>query len=299
MRGRRYIVVIVFSWLILLTLGFAITSDRPRMGQAEDMHIESLAERGADIFAQNCIVCHGLAGQGHVGPPLNVAGLKGDPREDTDLYDMLYQTVAHGRPGTANPSWLALDNDEWASYTAMPAWSQEAGGTLNEQHLRSIVHFIMMGDWASVGKYLPPPNMINDPETKRPDREAILARMPQGISISESASMRGREIFYDRACIGCHAIGGMGDTIGPDLSTVGSWPVNLSDAEWGEFLTAWITNPPAITNRAPQHWSNYEGPIGDIASLPEMPDLPPTQMPALGLSAEETEALVTYLLSLK
>lgn len=268
------------------------------MSQAEMGHMDSLAVRGAEIFAQNCIVCHGIAGQGHVGPPLNVAGLKGDPREDTDLYEMLYRTIAHGRPGTANPSWQSLSNGEWASYTAMPAWSQDSGGTLNEQHLRALVHFVMMGDWASVNQYLPGANLVTD-ASGRVNRTATLARLPAGVNISEEASMRGRELFVDRACIGCHAIGGLGHTIGPDLSKVGSWAINLSDEEWGAFLAQWITNPPAVPNRAPTHWSNYSGPIQSDTVLPDTPALPATEMPALGLSADEVAALVTWLLSLK
>lgn len=298
MKGRKYIVVIVFAWLIILTLGFTLLFDRTRMQMAEEAHIQTLVARGAEIFAQNCIVCHGVSGQGHVGPPLNTPGLKGDPREDTDLYDMLYRTVAHGRPGTTTPTWQRLPNGEWASYTAMPAWSQEAGGTMNELHLRALVYFIMMGDWRMVSQHVPPGNVITDP-AGRMDRDATIARLPSGVDISETASLRGRELFVDRACIACHAIGGIGNSIGPDLSKVGSWAVNLSEDEWRAFLTAWITNPSAVENRAPKHWSNYSGPLADDAELPQGIELPPTEMPALGLSPEDVDALVTYLLSLK
>lgn len=298
MRGRKYIVVILLSWLIVLSLTFALAFERPRMERAETVHMESLAERGAELFAQNCIVCHGIAGQGHVGPPLNVPGLKGDPREDTDLYDMLYNTIAHGRPGTADPSWLMLENGEWASYTAMPAWSQEAGGTFNEQHLRAVVHFIMMGDWNLVNRHVPPASTpVN--AMGRMDREATIARLPAGVGLSDAASVRGREIFVDRACIGCHAISGLGATVGPDLSKIGSWAVNLSEDEWRAFLEAWISDPGQVPNRLPAYWSNYSGPISDVDGLPEPADPPRTQMPRLGLSEEEVHDLVTYLLSLK
>lgn len=298
MRGRKYIVVILLSWLIALSLAFAVAFDRPRMERAETAHVQALAERGAEIFAQNCIVCHGVSGQGHVGPPLNVPGLKGDPREDTDLYEMLYNTIAHGRPGTSDPSWVMLENGEWASYTAMPAWSQEAGGTFNEQHLRAVVHFIMMGDWSLVNSHVPPANMVVD-ASGRMDRAATIARLPAGTGLSDAASVRGREIFVDRACIACHSISGIGATIGPDLSKVGAWAVNLNEEEWRTFLEAWISDPAQVPNRLPAYWSNFSGPITDVANLPAPSEPPPTQMPRLGLSEDEVRDLVTYLLALK
>ena len=298
MRGRKYIVVIVLSWLIALSLAFALAFERSRMERAEIAHAQALAERGAEIFAQNCIVCHGVAGQGHVGPPLNVPGLKGDPREDTDLYEMLYNTIAHGRPGTSEPTWYMLENGSWASNTAMPAWSQEAGGTLNEQRLRAVVHFIMMGDWNSVNRHVPPGNLIVD-ESGRMDRDAMIARLPAGSGLSDAASVRGREIFVDRACIACHSIGGLGATVGPDLSKVGSWAANLTEDEWRAFLEAWISDPTQVENRLPGYWSNYGGPILDVSDLPQPSEPPPTQMPRLGLSEEEIHDLVTYLLSLR
>lgn len=298
MRGRKYIVVILLSWMIIAVLGLAIGFDNRRMEQAELAHVDNLAERGAELFAQNCIVCHGIAGQGHVGPALNVAALKGDPREDTDLFDMLYRTVAHGRAGTSDPTWVLLENDEWASYTAMPAWSQDAGGTLNELHLRAVVYFIMMGDWSAVSRHVPDGNYILD-DNGRQDSAAMIARLPVGVDISAEASLRGREIFVNRACIGCHAIGGLGNSIGPDLSRVGAWAANLDDDQWRAFLEAWISDPAAVTNRTPAYWSNYGGPITDVSSLPEPSEVPPTQMPRLGLSEQEVSDLVTYLLSLK
>src|SRR5690625_606531 len=138
-----------------------------------------------------------------------------------------------------------------------------------------------------------------DPATGRVDREATIAALPHGVDISEEASYRGRELFYDRACISCHAIGGVGHSIGPDLSMIGAWPVNLTEGEWRAFLSQWIDDPSSVVYRAPTQWSNYEGPIQVDPEESREIDLPPTEMPALGLSEEEIDDLVTYLLSLK
>lgn len=260
MRGRKYIVVIIFAWLAILALGGVLAFDTTRMDQAEQAHVASMVARGAELFANNCIMCHGIAGQGHVGPPLNTAGLQGDPLSDGDLYDMLYRTIAYGRPGTTTPKWQRLPNEQWASFTAMPTFSEETGGPFNEMHLRALVYFIMSGEWGMVGRYAPAPNLLPD-EHNRPNREAVLARMPSGVDIEAGVARRGQEIFYDRACITCHALGGVGGYVGPDLSRVGSWAVGISDEAWREWLRGWIDNPQAVADRAPVYWSNYAGPL--------------------------------------
>ena len=100
-----------------------------------------------------------------------------------------------------------------------------------------------------------------------------------GSGLSDAASVRGREIFVDRACIACHSIGGLGATVGPDLSKVGSWAANLTEDEWRAFLEAWISDPTQVENRLPGYWSNYGGPILDVSDLPQPSEPPPTQMP--------------------
>jgi len=59
-----------------------------------------------NLFAENCISCHGDNGQGSaIAPPLNTPSLR---KTDSDT---LQNTITFGRPGTA-----------------MPAWGKKAGG---------------------------------------------------------------------------------------------------------------------------------------------------------------------------
>lgn len=331
MRGKRYLAVTVLAWLTIIVLGWYFVYDIPRMERAEAQHKAELASIGAVLYAQNCVVCHGPVGEGVVGPPLNIESFRGDPAENSEVYDLIHRAIVHGRPGTSDPHWVRLDNGVWASYTAMPAWGADAGGPMNDQQTAALAHFIMMGDWDKVGRHIPAPTPWINPETGQVD----WAAMPDAQGIPPEASQRGKEIFVNKACVSCHTLGQVGGFVGPDLTKLGAWGLDE------EFLKEWIKNPPAVVERAPRYWSNYGGPyqfprlashgadalrdetvqdaVGQTegadpseiraeapagGALPDFPipntqSLPPTTMPALGLTDEEIEDLVYYLLNLK
>ncbi|MBO8142440.1 MAG: c-type cytochrome [Firmicutes bacterium] len=330
MSGRRYIVVLVLVWALILTWGVYLAFEGTRMARAEEEHYEDLVHRGMLTFAEHCVVCHGAMGQGVVGPPLNREEFRGHPEENRDVFDFIVQTVRDGRPGTTFPRWERLMTGEWASYTAMPTFGSVHGGPLNELYLRAVATFIMMGDWTQVGAHIPAPTI---PE----DREELLERLPNGTGLTEEESRQAKEIFVDRGCIACHTMNGVGGKVGPDLTQVGAWTQLTPVHEWEAFLREWITNPPAMENRAPKYWSNYSGPLPYAAAgagaqrdasavaerlpatgspverlpqdsaaedargvwmqipIPEARPLGPTQMPALPMTDEERAALARWL----
>lgn len=329
MRGKRYLAVTVLAWLTIIVLGWYFIYDQSRMERAEAQHKAQLASIGAILYAENCVVCHGPVGEGVVGPPLNVDSFRADPDENREVYDLIHRTIVHGRPGTSDPHWVRLGNGMWASYTAMPAWGEEAGGPMNDLQTAALAHFIMMGDWNQVGRHIPAPAPWIDPATG----QVMWDRMPDAVGIPAEASQRGKEIFVNRGCVACHTLGQVGGYVGPDLTKVGSWGLDE------EFLKQWIKDPASVVERAPRYWSNYGGPYqfpvlashgsdalrrttaadeigqtgtqgfgeradGTAGALPDFPipntqSLPPTTMPALGLTDEEIEDLVYYLLNLK
>lgn len=332
-RGKRYIAVIGLSWAILLILGWYFVYDIPRMARAERAHQEKMASIGAVLYAENCVVCHGPVGEGVVGPPLNKEAFRGNPNENKEIYDMIYRTIADGRPGTTTPHWVRLADGSWASYTAMPVWSAENGGPMNEQHITALTYFIMMGEWSEVGRHIPAITSY-----RNEDGSIAWEKFPNGLLSAEQAQA-GKEIFVNKGCVSCHTLGSVGGKIGPDLTRVGAW---VSDeATWREFLKRWIANPAAVENRAPTYWSNYGGPyelpfaiastnsssqsgvrgqttgegvasleeggrdtlvggsLGPDIPIPDTEALPPTTMPNMGLTDEEIETLVHYLINLK
>jgi mono/diheme cytochrome c family protein len=88
--------------------------------EARESHQESLAASGGDIWQFNCAACHGVDGEGGVGPALNSAQFL---QSATD--DQIKLLVSVGIPGTA-----------------MSAFSLDYGGPLTSEQIRSVVAFI-------------------------------------------------------------------------------------------------------------------------------------------------------------
>ena len=137
--------------------------------------------RGERIFAQNCSVgyCHGVAGAAGRGPRL---------RGRSFSKDYLYNVTHDGIPNSA-----------------MPAWKDR----LKADEIRAVVEYV--ASLASATEAAPPANPM--PPGAGP------ATAPQFNGPSEAA--QGHALFFDptRANCGvCHAVGGRGIAIGPDLT---------------------------------------------------------------------------------
>jgi mono/diheme cytochrome c family protein len=90
-----------------------------------------------------------------------------------------------------------------------------------------------------------------------------LATAPAG---AQDLLARGREVFGDQGCYGCHTVGAAGTPIGPDLSRVGfKYP--------RRYLEEWLRDPSA--------------------------QKPTAHMPRISLSEEEISALAAFLSSLQ
>ena len=82
----------------------------------------------------------------------------------------------------------------------------------------------------------------------------------------EALVSRGRQLFSDKGCYGCHTIGATGTPIGPDLGRAG-------DLRSEATLTRWLLDPAA--------------------------QAPTRHMPNLQLTEAEASALAAYLVSLR
>lgn len=93
---------------------------------------------------------------------------------------------------------------------------------------------------------------------------------------ADPLAQRGRELFAQRACVGCHTVRGVsGGTLGPDLTHVGSRRTIASGIlpNTPENLVRWIERPDGVK--------------------------PGALMPDLGLRGEDSRAVAAYLTSLK
>lgn len=108
-------------------LGFPGGLTQSRMSAETDAQQVTAVERGYNLYEANCSRCHGVNGEGGIGPTLN--------RQDK-LYQHLNPAYIHtmltvgGRYACGDPNSL------------MPVWSNENGGPLNYQQIADIIAFI-------------------------------------------------------------------------------------------------------------------------------------------------------------
>jgi putative heme-binding domain-containing protein len=82
----------------------------------------------------------------------------------------------------------------------------------------------------------------------------------------DRAVVRGKQLFMDHGCYGCHTVGATGTNIGPDLTRVGA-KYDMA------YLTEWLRDP------AKQR--------------------PTAHMPKIAMGEEDGRALAAYLASLR
>jgi mono/diheme cytochrome c family protein len=145
------------------------------------------------LYAENCSVCHGLAGEG-IGatPPLdNPALSQSDPRS-------LSKIISRGLYGTS-----------------MPAWSLEDGGPLSDYQIDQLVQLIQHGDWQATQDRVvnlglaPLVPFIAEPDT------AILESLK---SLPNSDGLVQGVTLYAENCVACHGPDGAGTALAPALN---------------------------------------------------------------------------------
>jgi mono/diheme cytochrome c family protein len=150
----------------------------------EELEQERL-NQGGRIYAENCAVCHGEAGEGRVGATL----AKDWPSIRPDL--TVRNIVINGIPGTT-----------------MPAWSQVNGGPLTNDEIEALIYYIL--SWQTGG----PPPIDLPTSTPRP-----VVPPPPNLEAAGDAT-RGA-MLYDENCALCHGPEGEG-RIGATLAR--DWP---------------------------------------------------------------------------
>lgn len=265
--SRNAVTIVLLVLMVGITSVYALFDGRRAAAAAQRQSSESIA-RGTSLFGRYCASCHGPVGEGVVGPSLNRAALReGDPEQLASAADLIRKAVSRGRPGTTVPSILRRADGAEMSRTAMPAWLVEEGGALTAQQVDDLVNFIQYGNWNDV--------LAN---TGSPDLAATIA-VPQGLP--PDVLSKAEAVIRTKGCLSCHLVGNNGGLVGPDLTYVGA----RRDAE---YLRRWLLAPSDAVNRGPTVWS------GDVV-IP----MNKAWMPTIPMTAEELDALVTFLAALK
>ena len=179
--------------LIVFGLALYILNEPTRIVEAQAQTLAIQVDDAMTLYAENCSVCHGLAGEG-IGatPPLDSEALR------TMDYAGLTKTIARGRYNTA-----------------MPAWSKEDGGPLSDYQISELVALIQSGDWSATQE-----RVVNlglaplIPFTTEPDPTLLaeVGNLPDGATLQTAIGL------FAANCVSCHGADGLGTGIAPALN---------------------------------------------------------------------------------
>ncbi len=185
------------GFLATLTIAFilpfyALTEPAKQTEAQKDYYLNAVLAT-TDLYAQNCAVCHGAAGEG-IGntPPLNSEAVRQMSESD------LARTIARGRDGTP-----------------MAAWALEEGGIFTNAQIDDFVTFIQQANWDFVAARvdelgLTPPQVIQLAVSD--EMLETLAALPEGDALVQGWTL------YAENCAACHG-DGAGTLIAPALDS--------------------------------------------------------------------------------
>lgn len=127
---KQIVAMVILMFLGVASLGAYVWFDDGRRAEAEDQHLLEATHRGAKLYANNCRVCHGNAGEGLIGLALNtpentLAFRSFNDAALNELQGRYRGTIECGRNGTA-----------------MPPWAVAHGGSMNFFHIENLVALI-------------------------------------------------------------------------------------------------------------------------------------------------------------
>jgi cbb3-type cytochrome c oxidase subunit III len=264
--SKWMIVGLIATAIIAVALPVYARNETGRMTMAQDGLLAVSIEHGQVIYAENCVVCHGTAGQGIAAYP----GLDNDGIR-TMAYDALRKVIERGRYNTA-----------------MAAWGVDEGGVLNDMQLDQLVAMMQHGDWAETGRTvehlgLSPPAAIRAEISAAVLAE--LASLPHGEVIVRALPV------YAANCTGCHGAEGEGSAIAPALNDP-----TLRSQQSAEELKRIITNGIPGTLMVGWNQALTDQEIADqavlIGSWDEIPPgtIPPPDLPSITSSGTEVIA---------
>ena len=256
--------VVMLSALAIGIMLFWLTDGMRREAIAVEQE-EELLHFGEIIFsdddtepaAAGCAQCHGADGTGgEEGAPV-----VGPSLHTRSLADKLRVNPNYVRLAVTYGGVVVSGNVN----SAMPAWGDEVGGPLNEQQIEAVV--ALVEGWAAEAAEQPVEDVPDTPEA-------------------------GAEVYATAGCVTCHGPDLLGTSAGPDISTIGSGLIDLSEwtvpsgadqmqADWDEdprlFLEKWIRDSAG----------NYND--GESTGMPPHPES--------ALSESALQALITFLLT--
>ena len=210
-----------------------------------------------------CQICHiGIDDPSMVDQPQPLSTHPGDYLRDHPV-DNYGCTICHQGQGQA--TWLPDahgDTPHWEAKMLRGSLVYTSCGTCHVEN-------------SPFGEYS---EVFSGPVADTQVYEGDLARDIRGTDILA----RGKDLFLNSGCLGCHTYQGKGGILGPDLTHIGDKGVHGYD----------FSHLPLGVERTPLAWltEHFLNP-GEVS--------PGTVMPALGITEQDATDLATYMLSLK
>ena len=168
---QKLATVVIVGMVALATLLVVYLADEPNRMAAEAVEQEEVAvERGVATYLQNCVVCHGPAGEGYSEPGAEGTGRIGMPLGgDTELGRAATELNQSEDPITREERYNLITETLHQGRGLMPAFGRgaEGGALLNDEQIHELALMIQNVDWdlvyndtiASSGGYptFPPP----------------------------------------------------------------------------------------------------------------------------------------------
>lgn len=250
--GRQVTAFVTMFMLAGLIILMYMIFEPQRRAAAYNEQIETASERGALLFAENCVVCHGVTGQGIQGAGFTL-NTEDNRVPSDDRRTFLRNTLNNGRQ----------NSNGWEPN--MPIFLNTNGGPLNAQQIDDIITFIGCGNWDEVGHLLTgelgtPINAIPSPPGFKTPNARIIPGAPSAATPTGGATAKdpGAAVF-EANCITCHKItpdfpNGAG--VGPNLTGIALRKIpsrapiipNQIDVPTAGVagLATWIRNPSAV-----------------------------------------------------
>lgn len=219
---------VIATAFLAIALPLYALAETERMDGAQAQLLQESIEKGEVTYAENCVVCHGVAGEGiSTYPTLDNESVR------QMAYDDLYKVIERGRYGTA-----------------MAAWGIHEGGVLNDMEIDQLVAMIQQGSWSStaatvekLGLTLPTVITIEISD----ETLAQLAQLPHGEVIAPALPI------FAANCAGCHGPQGEGTGIAPALNdpslrekrTDEEWRRSITNGVAGTLMAGWGNTLPA------------------------------------------------------
>lgn len=193
--ARKIEILVGLLATIMIAVGMLLYAfDEPeRIVLAQQAQLEIDLDEAMTQYAQNCAVCHGLAGDG-IGsiPALD------SPILQTADNQALAKIIARGLYGTA-----------------MPAWSIEDGGPLSEYQIDQLVLLVQEGNWQATQDRVVNLGLAPQvPFTTEADPLILetVSGLPGGEKLAQGVTL------YAQECVACHGADGLGSKLAPALN---------------------------------------------------------------------------------